>query len=43
MKRSFIIKDAFDDMPPNEGEGAMHILLRRYKNGRIYEGTFKKS
>ncbi len=29
MKRSFIIKDASDDMPPNEGEGATHILFRR--------------
>ncbi len=25
MKRSFIIQDASDDMPLNEGEGAIHI------------------
>ncbi len=31
MKRSFIIQDASDDMPPNEGEGAIHIIKRGSK------------
>ncbi len=36
MKRSFIIQDASDDMPPNEGEGAIHFK----EEGGSYYGSY---